>query len=94
MRGAGLMVTERNWLEVYPYASWGGNSNLPHFTEGQTFMPSSILLHEARCGGHATHDPLKFPRASGAASCHCAQKLMPCIECQMLETHIIVALVS
>lgn len=40
------MVTERNWLDVYPYAQWGGNSNLPHFTEGQTFMPSSIILNE------------------------------------------------
>ena len=21
----GLMVTQRNWLEVYPYTNWGGN---------------------------------------------------------------------
>lgn len=40
------MVTERNWMEVYPYQSWGGNSNLPHFVEGQTFMPTELLLKE------------------------------------------------
>ncbi len=38
------MVTERNWLLVYPYASWGGNSRLPHFVEGQRFMPTELTL--------------------------------------------------
>jgi hypothetical protein len=27
---AGLMVTERNWLDVFTYATWGGNVNLPN----------------------------------------------------------------
>lgn len=22
----GLMVTQRNWLDMYPYAQWGGKS--------------------------------------------------------------------
>ncbi len=43
---AGLMVTERNWLDVYPYTSWGGNANLPVFTEGQKFMPTTLMLKE------------------------------------------------
>ena len=43
---AGLMVTERNWLEVYPYTKWGGNDSLPHLQEGQTFMPSHLMLNE------------------------------------------------
>ena len=43
---AGLMVTERNWLEVYPYTKWGGNDSLPHLQEGQTFMPSHLMLKE------------------------------------------------
>jgi DNA topoisomerase-3 len=41
---AGLMVTERNWLDVFTYATWGGNANLPHFVEGQTFQPSELAL--------------------------------------------------
>ncbi|KAL3140647.1 hypothetical protein ABBQ32_005213 [Trebouxia sp. C0010 RCD-2024] len=44
----GLMVTERNWLEVYPYTKWGGNDSLPHLQEGQTFMPSHLMLKEGR----------------------------------------------
>ena len=43
---AGLMVTERNWLDVYPYTNWGGNANLPVFTEGQRFMPTTLMLKE------------------------------------------------
>lgn len=43
---AGLMVTERNWLEVYPYTKWGGNDSLPHLQEGHTFMPSHLMLKE------------------------------------------------
>ncbi len=40
------MVTERNWLEVYPYTKWGGNESLPHLHQGQTFMPSQLMLKE------------------------------------------------
>jgi hypothetical protein len=43
---AGLMVLERNWLEVYPWGNWGGNANLPTFQQGQTFMPTELLLKE------------------------------------------------
>jgi DNA topoisomerase IA len=42
----GLMVTERNWLDVFTWASWGGNANLPHFVEGQTFLPSELALRQ------------------------------------------------
>lgn len=44
------MVTERNWLEVYPYTKWGGNDSLPHLQEGQTFMPSHLMLKEVCLG--------------------------------------------
>jgi hypothetical protein len=44
----GLMITERNWLDVYPYVSWGGNYNLPQFQEGQVFMPAQMRLEEVR----------------------------------------------
>lgn len=42
--GTGLMVTERNWLDVYHYTKWGGNANLPAFQQGQHFVPHSIEL--------------------------------------------------
>ncbi len=42
----GRMVTERSWLDIYPYASWGSSEELPHFQQGQTFMPSELLLQE------------------------------------------------
>ncbi len=41
------MVTQRNWLEVYPYTNWGGNANLPVFTVGQRFTPSELMLNQA-----------------------------------------------
>ncbi|KAI7839931.1 hypothetical protein COHA_006325 [Chlorella ohadii] len=42
----GLMVTERNFLEVYRYQSWGGQDALPVFQQGQTFMPAAIDLKQ------------------------------------------------
>ena len=48
----GLMVTERNWLDVYPYANWGGNANLPVFQQGQQFIPQEILLRQVRLVQH------------------------------------------
>lgn len=41
----GLMVTARNWLDVYPYTNWGGEGTLPLFQQGQTFQPQEIKLH-------------------------------------------------
>lgn len=38
----GLMVTERNWLLVFQYTTWGGNANLPHFVEGMEFTPTEV----------------------------------------------------
>lgn len=43
---AGLMILERNWLDVFTYTTWGGNANLPNFVEGQTFMPHELLLKQ------------------------------------------------
>ena len=51
---AGLMVMERNWLEVFPWARWGGNDNLPPFAVDQTFMPTELLLKEVHCSWSPT----------------------------------------
>ncbi|GAX84927.1 hypothetical protein CEUSTIGMA_g12348.t1 [Chlamydomonas eustigma] len=44
-KAVGLMVVERNWLEVYPYTNWGGKE-LPVFQPGQSFWPSELALKE------------------------------------------------
>jgi DNA topoisomerase-3 len=41
----GLMVTARNWLDVFPYTNWGGEGALPLFQENQNFQPREITLH-------------------------------------------------
>ncbi|WVF69806.1 hypothetical protein IAT40_004585 [Kwoniella sp. CBS 6097] len=42
---SGLVITHRNYLEVYPYDKWA-NSALPNFQEGETFVPSVIELRD------------------------------------------------
>ena len=40
----GLIVQRRNFLDVYPYANWGGNDALPNFQPGATFEPTELSL--------------------------------------------------
>ena len=51
------MVTQRNFLDIYRYQSWGGQGELPLFEHGQRFQPAQILLKEVSEGtggrGHA-----------------------------------------
>lgn len=44
---SGLIVTARNYLEVYPYDKWASRS-LPAFVEGEEFQPSSLLLKDGQ----------------------------------------------
>ena len=40
----GLMVTERNWLDIYePYERWTGRT-IPEFFQGQEFVPSALVV--------------------------------------------------
>lgn len=41
----GLIVLERNYLEVYKYDKWTGK-HLPDFEQGQEFMPSVCELRD------------------------------------------------
>lgn len=63
------MVTERNWLEVYPYTKWGGNDSLPHLQEGQTFMPSHLMLKEVGAIVPSLYAAM-MPSASKAGTYH------------------------
>jgi DNA topoisomerase-3 len=44
----GLIVTERNYLDVYPYDKWTSSQPLPAFTQGETIMPSSLEMVEGK----------------------------------------------
>ena len=49
----GLIITERNYLDVYPYEKWS-NKEIPEYSVGETFDPTSIDLVE----GETTAPPL------------------------------------
>ncbi|KAK8847387.1 hypothetical protein IAR55_005245 [Kwoniella newhampshirensis] len=42
---SGLVITRRNYLEVYPYDKWSSNA-LPDFQVGETFIPDVVDLKE------------------------------------------------
>jgi DNA topoisomerase-3 len=45
-KATGLMITERNWLVVYaPWEQWNSRT-MPTFHQGQTFIPSELLMKE------------------------------------------------
>ena len=44
----GLVVIERNYLDVYPYDKWTSSQPLPAFTQGETIMPSSLEMVEGK----------------------------------------------
>lgn len=43
----GLIVLERNYLDVYPYDKWSDNE-LPNFVEGEEYEPSEIELRDGQ----------------------------------------------
>lgn len=49
----GLIITERNYLEVYIYDRWS-DKEIPEYSVGETFDPASIDLNE----GETTAPPL------------------------------------
>jgi DNA topoisomerase-3 len=45
----GLMITETNWLDVYPWEKWGGNANLPRFQVLIGILPRVHLKMSVGC---------------------------------------------
>ena len=43
----GLIVLERNYLDVYPYDKWSDNE-LPNFIEGEEYIPSVVELRDGQ----------------------------------------------
>lgn len=44
----GLQVTERNFLDVYPYWRWNDSQQLPAYTLGETFEPTEATMNEGK----------------------------------------------
>ncbi|PPJ59249.1 hypothetical protein CBER1_05328 [Cercospora berteroae] len=45
---SGLTVLQRNYLDVYPYDKWTSSQVLPDFQQGESFVPTSALMHEGQ----------------------------------------------
>ncbi|KAL2022325.1 hypothetical protein VTK56DRAFT_5723 [Thermocarpiscus australiensis] len=44
----GVIVLERNYLDVYPYENWTGTAELPKFTVGERFEPTEAMITEGK----------------------------------------------
>lgn len=45
---SGLTVTERNYLDVYPYKKWTLTQELPNFQQGDTVLLGPTKIHEGK----------------------------------------------
>lgn len=48
LTASGLMVVERNYLDVYPYDKWESSQQLPRFNPGETFIPTEAKMNESK----------------------------------------------
>ncbi|ROW17864.1 hypothetical protein VPNG_00784 [Cytospora leucostoma] len=44
----GVIVLERNYLDVYPYENWNNTAELPKFTVGERFEPTEAMMTEGK----------------------------------------------
>jgi DNA topoisomerase-3 len=56
----GLIVLERNYLDVYPYDKWESSQQLPEFRVGEVFVPHEVKMAEGKTGppGYLTEPEL------------------------------------
>ncbi|KAI7579199.1 DNA topoisomerase III [Hortaea werneckii] len=45
---SGLVVLQRNYLDVYPYDKWTSSQPLPNFQEGEIFEPTEARVQEGQ----------------------------------------------
>ncbi|KZF24170.1 prokaryotic type I DNA topoisomerase [Xylona heveae TC161] len=45
---SGLVVLERNYLDVYPYDKWESSSQLPQYSAGEKFVPNEANLVQGK----------------------------------------------
>ncbi|OAA78263.1 DNA topoisomerase III [Akanthomyces lecanii RCEF 1005] len=46
----GVIVLERNYLDVYVYEKWNDTAELPKFTVGEQFVPTEAMMTEGKTG--------------------------------------------
>lgn len=46
----GVIVLERNYLDVYVYEKWNDTAELPKFTVGEQFQPTEAMMTEGKTG--------------------------------------------
>jgi DNA topoisomerase-3 len=44
----GLIVLERNYLDVYPYENWTSSQTMPNFTLNEEFVPTEAMMTEGK----------------------------------------------
>ncbi|GKT80915.1 DNA topoisomerase [Colletotrichum tofieldiae] len=44
----GLVVLERNYLDVFVYEKWNDSAQLPQFTPGETFQPTEAMMTDGK----------------------------------------------
>lgn len=44
----GVIVLERNYLDVYPYENWSNSAELPSFTVGERFEPTEAMMADGK----------------------------------------------
>lgn len=44
----GVIVLERNYLDVYPYENWTNSAELPKFTLGERFKPTEAMMTDGK----------------------------------------------
>ncbi|KAM3068791.1 DNA topoisomerase [Clarireedia jacksonii] len=44
----GLVVLERNYLDVYPYENWSSSAPIPRFTVGERFEPTEAMITDGK----------------------------------------------
>ena len=47
-KASGLMILQRNYLDVYPYDKWENSQQLPEFTLGETFIPTEAKITQGQ----------------------------------------------
>ncbi|KAI9698293.1 MAG: DNA topoisomerase [Bogoriella megaspora] len=45
---SGIIVLERNYLDVYPYDKWESSQQLPNFSVGETFVPMEARMNDGK----------------------------------------------
>ena len=72
-------------MEVFPWARWGGNDNLPVFAVNQTFMPTELLLKDV--GSSLTSHCMHANQGNATLKSHVLSWLRSMRRCEDMHEH-------